>query len=382
MLPRLLLLGTGPTNLLLLRELARRPAPQRETVVVADSPVAVSPGMLTGLLTGRYRREESVVDLAALALSAGAQLVVASLASINARERTVRLEDGRTQLYNAASVAFGRHPAGSEIPGATSRARFLHSPDQVASIATELVRIAREVPEQTPRVIVVGDGTATFEVALALRRILDQVEPAQGVVTIVSSAHVLWTRRGAAARLAHRALEREDVSAILGATVSEVGERQVTLSNGARVPFDYLVWATGAGAPGFSRASLQTDRDGRIVVDAFLQSVSAPGLFASGASASLADPGDQGEGPARAAHQARVLRDNLLSVLAGKPPSAPYRLAARSLVLTETGGSSAIISSGVMAAEGRWVMRLKERRERTLHRRLTGMPPAVHPGKS
>lgn len=358
MLPRLVLIGTGPTNLLLLDALARRPRPEREAILVSSVHTELSPGTLPGLLAGRYRPSEVGVSIDRLAQGAGVRLHAGEIKSIDPASRTIRLTSGETLLYNAASLATAPYPSSSSVPGANRHANFVHTLDTAMTLVPALEQVVRDVPEQVARVAVVGGSPEALEIAMTLRTVLDQLAHGKGVVTLIAAAHAVWRERGVSARLAEAALKRNDITAILGAQVTEVTDRQLRLSNGARIPFDLLVWAA-------------TD-EGPTVVDEYLQAADGPGLFVAGEVIIKRDDQLQQVG-VEPREGARVIADNLLAVLAGQKPSKTYRTRTR-VSLAETGGNTALLSYGTLGLEGKWLMTLKQRSDRKLMRRLSEPP--------
>ena len=355
MLPRLVLIGTGPTHLLLLESLARRSEPAREAMLVTSVRTELSPGTLPGLLSGRYRPSEVGVSLERLALAAGVRIIQSEVKAIDPGSRTIRLEDGETLLYNAASIATGPYPSSSRVPGANRHARFVHTLDTAMTLVPALESLAQEAPEQVVRVVVVGGSPEALEIAMTLRTVLDRVARGKGIITLIASAHAVWKERGVSARLAESALGRNDITAILGAQVAEVDERHLRLSNGARVTFDILVWAGGDESPA--------------AVDVHLQSVDGPGLFMAGEVTIGQD--DQLHRVGVEPHEgARVIADNLLAVLGGRAPYRSYRSRKR-VSLAETGGAAALLSYGTLGMEGQWLMSFKQRADRKLMRRLS-----------
>jgi NADH dehydrogenase FAD-containing subunit len=358
MLPRLVFIGTGPTHLLLLETLARRPEPAREAILVASVQTELSPGTLPGLLAGRYRPSEVGVSLERLAQAAGVRINHGVVKAIDPANRTIRLEGGETLLYNAASISTGPFPSSSTVPGANRYAQFVHTLDTAMALVPALESVVRDVPEQMARVVVIGGSPEALEIAMTLRTVLDRTAQGKGVVTLIAAAHAVWKERGVSARLAESALRRKDITAILGAQVVEVIERQLRLSNGARVPFDLLVWASGD--------------DRHMVVDEHLQAVDGPGLFVAGEVTMKSD--DQLQLVGVEPHEgARVIVDNLLAVLGGKPPVRTYHSRKR-VSLAETGGETALLSYGTLGVEGKWLMALKQRADRKLMRRLSEPP--------
>ena len=373
MVPRLVLIGSGPAHLLLLETLSRRPAPPRETVLVSSSPTEMTPGTLPGLLAGRYRPSKVGINLERLARAAGARFILGSVRSVDPQNRTVQLENGEALLYNAASFATGPYPTSSDVPGTMRYAYFISVLEQAIALVPELERVVSEVPEQTARVVVVGDSPEALEIAMTLRQVLDRLAAGKGVVTLIGAAHAVWRERGVSAKLAEAALRRNDISAILGAQVMEVEDHRLRLSNGAGVAFDFLIWATGGQTPEYLiRSGLQLDREHHVIVDEHLQAVDGPGLFISG-EVTIKQDGQLKRVGVDPPEGARVICDNLLAVLDGRGPSRSYQSSRSRLTLAETGGKSAILTYGSMGLEGKWLMKLKERADRKLMQRLSAL---------
>jgi NADH dehydrogenase FAD-containing subunit len=370
MLPRLLLIGAGSAHLHALRLLARRQTPARETVLVATAPTVVSPDMLPGFLAGRFRAEEVVIDLARLAHAAGGSLVVGNVATLEPASRTVRLEGGRALLYNAASLTVDPHPPSAPVPGAIRYARFIHSVAQVMALPPLLEQAVTVNPGS--RILVVGSGAQALEMAMALRQQTHRLDSGKSMVTIVSTSHTLWGERGTAARYTEAALRRNNISIIAGARIVDVELSALQLSNGARVAFDFLLWAGDGELPRYiSHSGLPTTADGALLVDAFLQSTEAPGLFATSPAAVIANHPDGAQVSQDPAREGATIAANLLNVLRHEPPSKTFDLPARSVAWMDTADGRAIVSFGDFAAEGKWVSRLKERRDRLFTQQIS-----------
>ncbi|MEO8295428.1 MAG: FAD-dependent oxidoreductase [Gemmatimonadota bacterium] len=369
MLPRLVLLGAGPAHLHALRVLARHKNPPRETVLVASVPTIVSPDMLPGFVAGRFRAEEVVVDLARLAHAARGSLVVGNVTTIEPGSRTVRLEGGRALLYNAASVTMDHHPATVTVPGAARHAHFIHTVAQVMALPQMLEQAM--VQHSAPRILVVGNGTPALELALAIRQQTRRLIGGEGTVTILSTAHSLSAESGRVLGHMESALRRHNISLITGARIRNVERESLHLSNGGKVAFDFLLWAGDGEMPQYlADAGLQTSADGSILVDAFLQSIETPGLFAAGAAAAIANLPDSGQAR-HAGREGATLGHNLLDVLSGKPPSKTFDPPARPLVWVDTVDGRALATFGGLSVEGRWVARLKERMDRSFVQQLS-----------
>lgn len=125
------------------------------------------------------------------------------------------------------------------------------------------------------------------------------------------------------ASYAHRTLEKRGVRVRVGQPVSAVESTGVRLEEGKHIRAETVIVATGVTpAPLVSDLGIETDRKGRVLVDATMRSRQHDNVWALGDCAAIPTP-DGGTYPALAQHalrQARQLAKNLTLVLRGQAP--------------------------------------------------------------
>jgi selenide,water dikinase len=78
-------------------------------------------------------------------------------------------------------------------------------------------------------------------------------------------------------------LKEKCIDLVPDARAVEVDSSVVRLDDGASLPYDLLLWATGPGAPPiFSESGMATDEQGFVRVTQTLQAVSKGNVFAAG----------------------------------------------------------------------------------------------------
>ena len=367
----LVLAGSGLPHLYVLESLARGRLGGARVVMVAPRQLKACAGMLSGLVAGRHKPGQLSLALSRLVRSAGAEFIEGHVRRVDIQRRQIDLDDGASVSYDVASLAVGVVPAGLSLPGVAEHAQLLKPMERATGIVEALDRAVAAAPTEGPRVVVVGAGVGGLEMALALRRRLDRQANGTGVVTIVEAAPSVLAGHGARmARSALNALRRNEVSLILGGQVAEVGAGRLNLRNGAGVPFDLLVWATGAEPPPlFAESGLVTDRRGFLQVDSLLRTIGHADVFAAGGGVAI-DQRVGPEGAAVASRQGAVLSANLASVLQGRPPTRRYLPPRRNLSILDTADGSGILAWGDWVTTGAWTRWVRDRADRRLMERF------------
>jgi len=373
--PRLLLIGPGHPNLLVLEALARRRMPPADVVLVSPEAAQVHSAMAPGFVEGRYRAEEITVDLRQLALAAECRLETGKAVRIDAAGRRVLLENGAELPYDLAVVAVGGAPPGSGIPGATQHGFSVKPVSRAIELADGLDRLAEPRPEPR-RIAVIGAGAAGVELALCARARLDRKEASDVIISLFDSRSELFGGRLPAwSDLVMRVLAEHDITLRLGVGVTEVGPDFVRLSDGRVQPADLVLCAEGPHPHALFRDSgLPVDSHGFLLVDDTLQAQGVAGLLAAGDAVTLASAPRAPKAGVFTRRMGEVLVGNLRVALAGTGTGRPYRPQARTLALLNAGDGRALLFYGPVARAAGWAMRLKDRLDRRFMSRFRRPP--------
>lgn len=355
---RLVLAGAGHAHVQVLQAFARKPIPDLEICLLSPEPLAPYSGMVPGWLSGRYRHEEIAIDVRALAQASGARWQATSVATLDPDARSLQDTQGQSLEYDLLSLNVGSTVSAPDCtratvlplrPLATLRTRY-----------ESLLARFSAAPAGTPaQLIAVGGGAAGFEALLNTLARLRTLRPDR-----VISARLI-TRQGlllqgypqVTRKAAQRALERA------GVTICEGEGWDPALDQVDHI----LLWATGAEAQPWQRnaaqrGTLAVDAQGFIRINAHLQSVSHPTVFAVGDCASWASHPLPKAG-VHAVRMGPVLAENLRRSLQDYGPSTRLRIhhpQAQALALLATGDGRAIASRGPFCAEGVWAWRWKD----------------------
>ena len=210
-------------------------------------------------------------------------LVGHEVTSVDRGGRVVQVTgpDGEASLdYDALVLSPGARPVRPPIPG-IERALSLRDIEDTDAMVDA-------VSGDVGSVVVIGGGFIGIELAENLRhRGLD--------VTIVEAAdQVMAPLDPEMAAFVHQRLRESGVVLHLGAGVSAIGERDVTLADGSTVPADIVVAAIGVRPDSTlaTDAGLEVDERGGIVADEAMRT-SDPAIYALGGAVVKRDARDR-----------------------------------------------------------------------------------------
>lgn len=355
----LLLVGGGHSHVQVLRRLGMAPLPRCRVTLVVDRPVAVYSGMVPGFVAGEYPASALEIDLRPLARRAGVRLVVAAAERLDLAARALHVADRPPIPFDLVSLNIGSEVAGAGLPGVRQHA-YLTRPigEFVASINAPLEGLrTRGGPV---RLLVVGAGAGGVELAFCMQARMKALGVTEVEVTLVSrTPDPLPGATPAMVRAVQSAAQGRGVRLLGGVGVRAVEAGQAFLEEGGALPFDLLVWVTGAVAsPFFRESGLPTDHRGFVRVRDTLEVVGVDGVFAVG---DCAVPDGWPQIPKAgvyAVRQGPVLDHNLRARLAGRS-LRPYRPQRDFLALLNLGDGTAIGGRSGIAGRGRWLLQWK-----------------------
>lgn len=360
---RLVLLGGGHSHVHVLDAFSRQTPRDAQVTLVTPHPLQMYSGMLPGWLAGHYRLRECVIPVETLARRADATFRRNSAIGIDAHAQRVLLADGASLPYDLLSIDTGGVLDVGALPGAEE---FMLPVRPIE----RFVRRCRNLVEQIhtrPRSIVtfIGGGAASIELALALQhRLRRHAEGGRARFRLVAADERLLPdhppRVGAwlEALLAARGIE-----VYAGRRVAACHAGGLVLNTGEELDSDFNLAATGTRAPPWpATAGLAVDGGRFIRVNAFLQSVSHPAIFAAGDIAAM-DGQPRPRSGVYAVRAGPPLAENLQYALDGQPLRR-FTPQARALNLIATGARHAIASWGPLSWQGNWVWRWKDRIDR------------------
>jgi selenide,water dikinase len=362
---------------------AMEPPPNTRITLIVDRPVAMYSGMVPGFVAGQYQPQELEIDVLPLARRIGARVIVARAVKVNPEEKRIVL-DGRPALpFDFASINIGSTVAGLSTPGVREHAIPTRPITKFVSRLDALFANLREDDSTEPiRVAVAGAGVGGVEVAFALDYRIRELGRDVDVTIVESGPEILAGYSAGMRRRAEAAAKHRNIKIVTGHRISRVDARRAFLEKAtgeeSELPFDLLLWVTGAVShPLFRASNLPTDDRGFVRVRSTLQLEDHDDIFAVGDCSTLTRHPRTPKAGVYAVRQGPVLTANLRRVLAGGMVLDNYTPQSDFLTLVNTGDGGAIGGKWFLSFEGDWVFKLKDRIDRKF---MVRFQPLEHPG--
>ena len=221
----------------------------------------------------------------------GVNFISGTAERIDVEPKTVAYRDAlgaiKMLTYDKLVLATGSRLALPDTPGVAQHAFDVDQIEQAMRLEQHLQRLV-DLPESKARntVVVAGGGFTGIETATEMPARLRAVlgENAEIEVIIVDRGSKIGASLGTEiSQSIAQACEALGVKWRLQTTVVAVDEHGVTLSDGQRIEANTVIWTTGVRASSLT-AQIPGERDafGRLHVDANLQVIGQPDIFATG----------------------------------------------------------------------------------------------------
>jgi len=354
---RLVLLGGGHAHVNVMKSFAENKIDADVTLITPYLRQVYS-GMLPGWVAGHYQLDDVTIALAPLAKTAGATLIETFCSGLDLTRQEVICRNGERVAFDYLSIDTGSVAHTATIVGAEKMTAIRPIEDFIVAMTSLKQAIENHQQAGKPtKISVVGAGAGGVEIALALQYVYQH----EGVtVSLISAANTLPS---ATTKHVVAALKRANIVVYSGVAAAQVTDAHVVLTNGDTLEADYVVAALGAKAPTWpNQAMLACDKQGYIITNEYLQSISHANVFAAGDVATIANaPRPKSgvyavrAGPPLAANLRRAISSEMLK---------PYTPQTRSLYLISTGEKHAIGAWGNFSWQGKWVWRWKDKIDR------------------
>ncbi|MGE5254907.1 MAG: NAD(P)/FAD-dependent oxidoreductase [Planctomycetaceae bacterium] len=310
----LVLAGGGHAHLTVLLNLAHYLERGHRATVIMPSSHQYYSGMGPGMLSGIYRPQEVRFNIRKMVQDRGGAFLEDKVTRINAEGRILGLQSGEEIPYDVVSFNTGSEvPHPPFLPAPRERVRTVKP---VINLLQGRQAILKMLGEKELKLLVAGGGAAGVETAANLWRLVrDQKGKAR--ITLIGGRRVLGHVPGKVRNAVIRSFSRRGIEILEGCHLKEVGDREIHMSDGRSLPFDFAFLALGVKPSSlFAGSGLPVGEDGGLLVNSRLQSVAHPEIFGGGDCISLAGNALAKVG-VYAVRQNPVLYHNLLAALEG-----------------------------------------------------------------
>jgi len=355
---QLVLVGGGHSHVTVIKRFAMQPVPGLKVTLVTPSLKTPYSGMLPGCVAGHYGVDKIYIDLAKLCFKANVDWILAEASGLDPERQLLELSGRPGLQYDYLSLDVGITPdLGDLRVGATE----VTPVKPIASFLSRLTALHHQLTS-AQRIVVVGGGAASIELAMALAEWSKGREASfqASQLHLVSSEEVLLKEAPIGARrIIERTLAGYGVSVTTDARITQYADGVLTTDQGEVIRADHVLWSTGASPlPWLRHSGLECDEKGYVSVGETLQSVSHANIFAVGDTAHMvASP--RPKAGVYAVRQGPRLAQNLRAIALGESLKR-FKPQSQHLALIALGEQKAVGYRNGLSISGRWVWRLKD----------------------
>lgn len=275
--------GGGHAHIVALRQLARKGIPSNlRLTLVSPSEYNMYSGALPGAIAGHWPATDIAIQVEALCRAAGVIFLRDSIRTIDPDTQTAYLTSGELLSYNILSLDTGSSVRSLNIPGSQELELPIRPIRAFLDRWSATLETMTQGGKRNP-VIIVGAGLAGIEVCLSihfgLRQILDT--PPR-VILLDAAENIASASSSALRRRLEKAVRRAGIDCMTGTRIVSCDGCSVELSNGERMDASIVVNCAGAAPLGWIADTGLKTVNGRVEVNASLQSTSHPNVWASG----------------------------------------------------------------------------------------------------
>jgi NADH dehydrogenase FAD-containing subunit len=353
---KVVFVGGGHAHLYSLKHADRLIREGAEVIVVGPDRHHYYSGMGPGMLSRIYSPEEVRVDIPALIEPKGATFVRGHVIGINPDKKTLDLDTGETLDYDLVSFNVGSYVPLALIDGAEKEAYPVKPIERLESLRQELLSL---IDTSSPKILIIGAGPAGVEIAGNIWRLVNENNGKAQITLVGSEDRVLPRFSEKAGRFAYDSLAGRGITILGKCMISAMGNKTAHTAQGKEISYDIAVLTIGIQPKQvFAGSGVRTARNGSLLVNTCLQSVSHPEIFGGGDCITLEQRPLEMVG-VYAVKQAPILFDNIISCLSGKPLKE-FRPQKKYLLIFNLGDGTGIFVRGSFVVKAKSSFILKD----------------------
>ncbi|TCK08638.1 NAD(P)/FAD-dependent oxidoreductase [Marinobacterium mangrovicola] len=328
---QLLLVGAGYAQLYALAALIESDKECPDAAWVSPSRWLYPPGLIAGVISGQYSKEQCRIDLRTLAQRAGIRFIEQTPVLLDAEKQSLVLDDDTEVGYECLSLDLGEDLTDIDLDDGDNLLRYETGEQFLRGWKNLSESLAQK---QDAELALIGAGPRAVELALAIREA--QNRSALNISLYTGQSPLLEQVPSGIRKRAVRELEKAGVKLQQGSVQRE--NNQLRVGGGQTLSPDGLIIVDNQALPPWLESSgLALNASGVINVDASQRSRSHPNVIALGAISSR--PGTSSMHPDKAlAANGKILANNLLAAIAGRGLKSMRECSAKAVPIASSGG--------------------------------------------
>ena len=353
---RVVFVGGGHAHLYSLKHARLLIREGAEVTVIGPDQYHYYSGMSPGMLSGIYKPDDVRVDIQRLTQTNGARFIKGHVTGIDPLKQTLFIDNGENLEYDIVSFNLGSYVPADLIKGAEEESYPIKP-----IVNLELLRqtILSKIATSIPRILIVGTGPAGVEVAGNIWRLVNQHGSKAEIILAGAEASLLSRLPSKAGIYAQESLVQREITIHSRCLISSMDNGIARTQGGKEIAYNIAVLATGIRpSQVFDYSIIETDTNGSLVVNAYLQSISYPNIFGGGDCITFQNMPLDMVG-VYAVRQAPIILHNIWASLRGSSLKefAPQK---RYLQIINLGNGNGILVHGSLVLKGQWAFRLKD----------------------
>ena len=351
---QLVLIGGGHANVQVLKKLCNHSIRGLHTILISEHFEATYSGMTPGFIHEDFSKEEISIDLQRLCFNAGATFIRDKVIKLDSNHKELQLQNLPPVNYDLLSINIGSISNTKKINIENSSKCFFVKP--INSLVKNLSKIDQILKNKKNRVVIIGGGVASYELAFSLKRryvsFLDIIILGKKILNEKNlNKKTKNNLKKIAGNLSIREYEGEVIS---------ISDKYLTLNSGEKIDCDLSLVSTGASIETWLlESSLIKDKKGFIIVNDNLLSINEKNIFVTGDACSIENKPKPKSG-VMAVRQGEILKENIFLKLTGKN-LIKFKPQKNWLYLIGTYKNYALLNYFFVSFHSRWCWKLKVR---------------------
>lgn len=358
---QLVLIGAGHGNLHLVKNASLLKQRIYEITIISPTDFNYN-GVAPGILGTKYPDGFGKISCKCHLDKVGGRYYQNEVIRINVKERMLFLKNKKSIQFDYLSINIGGRVPTKEILGTSGYTFPVRPVEHLWQFNNKLHKLLRKKPK-TIAITVIGGGAAGVEVAGNVHQLIKShgIIP---VISLITRGKTLLPQFSTKASLkVVNYFQKRGIEVKLKCEVKELTENQAILSSKIRIPFDLSILAAGIKPNKLeTQGTLQTTNVGEMIVNAYLQCIDHPNIFASG-DCSYFEPQPLWKSGFHAINQGPVLLKNLSAIAKGLKLHE-YQPTKRIQTALNLGDGTGLLIIGKFSYLGKLSLNLKDYIER------------------